>query len=97
MRTDFKASLGAMEVFSNLCGTVYKQGNLVYTLDGNSILSPVGNRVTVFDLVNNKAETLPFENRKNIEWISLTPNGNLLLTIDEGRGLLNDKEIRAKG
>ena len=44
-------------------------------------LSPVGNRISVFDLVNNKSETLPFENRRNIEWIGLTPNGNLLLSI----------------
>jgi periodic tryptophan protein 2 len=37
--------------FSNLCGTVYRQGNVLFTSDGNSVLSPVGNRVTVFDLV----------------------------------------------
>jgi hypothetical protein len=35
----------------NLCGTVYRQGNVVFTPDGNSVLSPVGNRVSVFDLV----------------------------------------------
>ena len=37
--------------FSNLCGTVYRQGNIVFTPDGNSVLSPVGNRVSLFDLV----------------------------------------------
>lgn len=37
--------------FSNLCGTVYRQGNVVFTPDGNSVISPVGNRVSVFDLV----------------------------------------------
>lgn len=36
--------------FSNLCGSVYKGGNLVFTPDGTSVLSPVGNRITVFDL-----------------------------------------------
>lgn len=35
----------------NLCGTVYRQGPVVFTPDGNSVLSPVGNRVSVFDLV----------------------------------------------
>jgi len=81
MKLDFK--------FSNLCGTVYKQGNLVFTPDGNSILSPVGNRISVFDLVNNKSVTLPFENRKNISRIALSPNGILLLSIDEdGRAIL---------
>lgn len=37
--------------FSNLCGTVYRQGNVQFTPDGNSVISPVGNRVSVFDLV----------------------------------------------
>lgn len=38
--------------FSNLCGTVYKGGNLVFTPDGNTLLSPVGNRITAFELVS---------------------------------------------
>ncbi|WVQ83639.1 hypothetical protein IAT38_005781 [Cryptococcus sp. DSM 104549] len=76
-------------VFQNLCGTVYRQGNVVFTPDGNSVLSPVGNRVSVFDLVNNKSRTLPFENRKNIASIALSPDGNVLISIDEdGRAIL---------
>ncbi|KAI8322656.1 WD40 repeat-like protein [Martensiomyces pterosporus] len=81
MKTDFK--------FSNLCGTVYRKGNLVFTPDGNSILSPVGNRATLFDLVNNKTETLPFENKRDIRRLALSPNGHLLLSVDElGQTLL---------
>lgn len=81
MKLDFK--------FSNLCGTVYKQGNLVFTPDGNSLVSPVGNRVSVFDLVNNKSYTLPFENKKNISKIALSPNATLLISVDEdGRAVL---------
>jgi hypothetical protein len=37
--------------FSNLLGTVYCQGNLLFSPDGEHLYSPVGNRVTVFDLV----------------------------------------------
>ncbi|TPX44060.1 hypothetical protein SeMB42_g03179 [Synchytrium endobioticum] len=81
MKLDFR--------IANLCGTVYKQGNLLFTPDGNSVISPVGNRVTVFDLVGNKSLTLPFENRKNISRIALSPNGALLLTVDEdGKAML---------
>lgn len=32
-------------------GTVYRKGNLLFTPDGTCLLSPVGNRVSVFDLV----------------------------------------------
>jgi hypothetical protein len=59
MRSDYKAWRLCMHVtlnlpcsqFSNLCGTVYQQGNVLFTPDGNSVLSPVGNRVSVFNLV----------------------------------------------
>lgn len=75
--------------FSNLCGTVYRGGNLVFTPDGDSIYSPVGNRVSSFDLVHNKSLTFPFENRTNVARVVVSPDGNTLLTIDEdGRGLL---------
>lgn len=86
--------------FQNLCGTVYRQGNVVFTPDGDSVLSPVGNRVSVFDLVksvvlwtavlllkskhSNKSRTLPFENRKNVACIALSRDGNVLIAIDEG-------------
>ncbi|KKK12900.1 hypothetical protein P175DRAFT_0523917 [Aspergillus ochraceoroseus IBT 24754] len=83
MKTDFK--------FSNLLGTVYRKGNLLFTPDGNSLLSPVGNRVTVFDLVNNSTYTLPFAHRTNIHRLDLTPRGNVLLSVDEdGRAILTN-------
>ncbi|KAL0096596.1 WD40 repeat-like protein [Phycomyces blakesleeanus] len=75
--------------FSNLCGTVYTGGNLLFTPDGNSVLSPVGNRVSVFDLVNNKSYTMPFDMSKNIVCMALSPQATLLITIDQdGRALL---------
>lgn len=81
MKTDFK--------FSNLLGTVYGKGNLVFTPDGQSLLSPVGNLVSVFNLTTNSNYTLPFAHRKNITSIDLNPKGNLLLSVDEdGRAIL---------
>lgn len=64
MKTEFKvffhlasllsmlfAETKASQQFSNLLGTVYCRGNLLFTPDGTCLLSPVGNRVTVFDLI----------------------------------------------
>ncbi|RPB26948.1 WD40 repeat-like protein [Terfezia boudieri ATCC MYA-4762] len=77
--------------FSNLLGTVYCRGNLLFTPDGNALLSPVGNRVTCFDLVNNKSFTFTFEHRKNIARIALNPQATLLLSVDEdGRAILTN-------
>ena len=75
--------------FHNLCGTAYTCGNVIFTPDGNSLLSPVGNRVTVFDLVQHSARTLPFEARKNIHRIAIDPQGKLLIVTDiDGRGMV---------
>lgn len=75
--------------FQNLCGTVYRQGDIAFTPDGNTVLSPVGNRVTLFDLVGSRSRTLDFECRKNIERLALSPDGRTLLAIDEdGRAVL---------
>uniref|UniRef100_A0A8D0L2J1 PWP2 small subunit processome component n=1 Tax=Sphenodon punctatus TaxID=8508 RepID=A0A8D0L2J1_SPHPU len=75
--------------FSNLLGTVYRRGNLNFTPDGNSVISPVGNRITVFDLKNNKSETLPLATRHNITCVGLSPDGSLAILIDEeGAALL---------
>ncbi|XP_048350885.1 periodic tryptophan protein 2 homolog [Sphaerodactylus townsendi] len=75
--------------FSNLLGTVYRCGNLNFTPDGNSLISPVGNRITVFDLKNNKSETLPLAARYNITCVGLSPDGNLAILVDEeGAALL---------
>ncbi|GCB19685.1 periodic tryptophan protein 2 homolog [Aspergillus awamori] len=83
MKTDFK--------FSNLLGTVYRKGNLLFTPDGTCLISPVGNQVSVFDLVHNTSYTLPFAHRTNIDRVALSPRGNLLLTIDEnGRAILTN-------
>ena len=34
---------------------------------------------------SNKSRTLGFENRKNIASIALSPDGNVLLSVDEGQ------------
>lgn len=64
MKTDFKVSADynipiycdkitnrTNDQFSNLLGTVYCRGNLLFSPDGTHLYSPVGNRVTVFNLV----------------------------------------------
>lgn len=81
MKSDFR--------FSNLLGTVYRQGNILFSEDGTQLISPVGNRVSVFDLVHNKSFTFEYEHRKNISCVALNPQGTLLLSVDEdGRAIL---------
>ncbi|XP_012267817.2 periodic tryptophan protein 2 homolog [Athalia rosae] len=69
--------------FSNLLGTVYNKGDLIFSPDGYSVISPVGNRITIFDLKNNKSMTLPVESRFNFTAIDIAPNGVTLIAINE--------------
>ena len=74
--------------FSNLCGTVYRQGNLVFSPDGSTLYSAVGNRVASFDLIRSTCFTFPFEARRNISRLALSPDGTILLTLDDEGHLL---------
>ncbi|TNM93985.1 hypothetical protein fugu_002161 [Takifugu bimaculatus] len=82
--------------FSNLLGAVYRQGNLNFSKDGNSVISPVGNRISVFDLKNNTSETLPISTTKNITCVGVSPDGNVAIVVDEdGAALLVSLITRA--
>ncbi|KAI5075509.1 hypothetical protein GOP47_0009585 [Adiantum capillus-veneris] len=74
--------------FQNLLGAPYRGGNLL--ISGNTqLLSPVGNRVSVTDLVKSETHTLPCENAKNVHRVAISPDGALLLSVDEdGKSLL---------
>ncbi|KNC50531.1 periodic tryptophan protein 2 [Thecamonas trahens ATCC 50062] len=75
--------------FQNLCGSVYRSGDVVFTPDGNTVLSPVGNRVTRFDLLTNTSSTLAFEARSDISKMAVSADGVLLMVVDvEGYGSL---------
>ena len=69
--------------FNRLVGSVYSRGDLTYTSSGNAILSPVGNRVSVFDLRTHDCRTLEFEARADIRCMSLTSDDRLLVVVDE--------------
>ncbi|CAH2979650.1 unnamed protein product [Chilo suppressalis] len=69
--------------FQNLLGTVYKKGDILFTNDGNCVISPVGNKITVYNLKQNKSNTLSVESNYNYTAIDVSPNGAVLLAINE--------------
>ena len=80
MRTDFK--------FLNLCGGVYSQGNLLFTKGGKELISPIGNRVGRYDLVNSSNRASQFECLKDVACMDISEDEELLVVIDtDGRGL----------
>ena len=52
--------------------------------DSDILLSPVGNKITAFDLKNGVTNTLPVESRSNISLIEISTDGKMLLMVDIG-------------
>ncbi|XP_048480897.1 periodic tryptophan protein 2 homolog [Plutella xylostella] len=69
--------------FQNLLGTVYKKGDIVFTNDGDCVISPVGNRITVYNLKQNKSNTLSVDSQYNYTALDVSPNGSTLLAVNE--------------
>jgi len=77
---------------SRLCGSSYGPSasssrrsdhpNIIFHPNGNSVYSPVGNRIQHLDLIHHSLQTLPFQTRSDICRIALHPEGRLLLAID---------------
>ena len=80
--------------FSNMLGTVYRQGNLLFSPDGATLYSAVGNRVACFDLIRSRSFTFPFEARRNLTRLALSPDGAILLAIDDEGHLLMVNTLR---
>eukprot|EP00775_Hariotina_reticulata_P006700 gene6700-6923_t len=79
--------------FANLLGAPYRGGNII--LHGAELLSPVGNRVSQVHLTHSIGQTLPFENLTQIRTLCLSPDGQLLLSVDDaGRALLVARQRR---
>ncbi|KAL0547504.1 hypothetical protein IC582_017440 [Cucumis melo] len=68
--------------FQNLLGAPYRGGNVLISED-TLLISPVGNRISVTDLVKSQTTTLPLQSSSNICRIALSPDGVFLFTVDE--------------
>jgi len=56
--------------------------NIVFSSDGNVLISAVSNRVQVLDLKSHTVRTLPIEARSNIKCMAISPNDVILLVVD---------------
>ncbi|KJH52858.1 WD domain, G-beta repeat protein, partial [Dictyocaulus viviparus] len=74
--------------FSNLIGSVYRNGNVIFSPDGSSVISPVGNKISVFDLKNNVSRTLSFDSLHNITAMAINNTGSHMIVSNEGGHVL---------
>jgi periodic tryptophan protein 2 len=73
--------------FQNLLGAPYRGGNVVITKN-NLLISPVGNRVSITDLVKFQTLTLPVQSSSDICRLAASPDGVFLLIVDGNRRCL---------
>ena len=69
--------------FAHLCGVAYQGGSLCFSSDGSTLLSPVGQRVTAFHLLQHRSTTFPFTLPSNVEHVALSPSNQLLVVVDD--------------
>ncbi|KAK6026701.1 DEAD/DEAH box helicase [Ostertagia ostertagi] len=74
--------------FSNLIGSVYRNGDVIFSPDGNSVISPVGNKISIFDLKNNVSRTLCFDCMHNIMAVAMNSTGSHMIVSNEGGHVL---------
>ncbi|KAL5729517.1 U3 snoRNP protein [Ranunculus cassubicifolius] len=68
--------------FQNLLGAPYRGGNAIIS-DNSNLITPVGNRISVTDLIKSETLTLPCESSSNISRIAVSPDGTFLISIDD--------------
>ncbi|CAI0547794.1 unnamed protein product, partial [Linum tenue] len=68
--------------FQNLLGAPYRGGNAT-VIQNTQLISSVGNRVSITDLLKSQTITLPFQSSLNIRRLAASPDGTFLLTVDE--------------
>jgi len=74
---------------NNFCGCIYKNGNVVFDDKKNLLFSPVGNRITIFDLENNISSTPDCQTRSDIAKIALSSKKGILMAVDiTGYGII---------
>ncbi|KAL4626377.1 hypothetical protein ACB092_05G091600 [Castanea dentata] len=73
--------------FQNLLGAPYRGGNVVIS-NNTLLISPVGNRVSVTDLIKSQTLTLPIQSSADISRLAASPDGVFLITVDNNRRCL---------
>ena len=66
-----------------MCGCSYKDGNIAFLKSRNQLISPIGNRITIYDLDNNSSFTPDCGTRSDIEHIAPTQDSKVVLLIDK--------------
>ncbi|KAK9281854.1 hypothetical protein L1049_004760 [Liquidambar formosana] len=73
--------------FHNLIGAPYRGGNAIVA-NNTHLISPVGNRISVTDLIKSETITLPCQFSSNVSRIAASPDGTFLFAVDDNNRCL---------
>lgn len=73
--------IGSFEL-NNICGSFYKDGNIVFSPKKNVLFTAVSNRIKAIDLETNLTHTFDCEARSDIKKLAVSPDSKILIAID---------------
>jgi periodic tryptophan protein 2 len=80
--------IGSFEL-NNICGSFYKDGNIVFSPKKNILFTAVSNRIKAIDLDTNLTHTFDCEARSDIKHLAISPDSKILIAIDsEGYSII---------
>ncbi|EAR81867.2 periodic tryptophan protein (macronuclear) [Tetrahymena thermophila SB210] len=74
--------IGSFEL-NNICGSFYKDGNIVFSPKKNILFTAVNNRIKALDLETNLTHTLDCEARSDIKQLAISPDSKILIAVDQ--------------
>ncbi|KAL4194141.1 hypothetical protein AMTRI_Chr05g67220 [Amborella trichopoda] len=66
--------------FQNLLGAPYRGGNIVFS--DTTLISSIGNRISVTEVSESKSSALPFYSPTNISRLACSPDSSFIISID---------------
>lgn len=80
--------IGSYEL-NNICGSFYKDGNILFSPKKNVLFTAVNNRIKATDLETNLTQVLHCEARSDIKILSISPDSKILIAVDsEGYSII---------
>lgn len=80
--------IGSFEL-NSICGSFYKDGNIVFSPNKNVLFSAVNNRIKAIDLETNITQVLDSEARSDIKILAISPDSKILIAVDsEGYAII---------
>ncbi|OII75621.1 hypothetical protein cand_026920 [Cryptosporidium andersoni] len=68
--------------FSNILGAPYNGGEIIFSNDDNCLISSIGSRINIYNLILHRSQTLSIECNNKIRNICMSPDDSIIICAD---------------